>query len=91
MSEEVKNAFTVIGTLADTNWDTDFAMESTADGVWITKEAYDLAAGTEFKVRQGLNWDIAFPAANYVVETAGKYKIQLTVHGEQGNVELIPQ
>ena len=91
MSEEVKNAFTVIGTLADTNWDTDFAMESTADGVWITKEAYDLAAGVEFKVRQGLNWDIAFPAANYVVETAGKYKIQLTVHGEQGTVELIPQ
>ena len=91
MSDEVKNAFTVIGTLADTNWDTDFAMESTADGVWITKEAYDLTAGVEFKVRQGLNWDIAFPAANYVVETAGKYKIQLTVHGEQGTVELIPQ
>ena len=91
MSDEVKNAFTVIGTLAGTNWDTDFAMEQTENGIWVTKEAYDLAAGVEFKVRQGLNWDVAFPAANYVVETAGKYKIQLTVHGEQGTVELIPQ
>lgn len=90
MSDEVKNAFTVIGTLSGTNWDTDFAMEN-VDGVWITTEAYDLEAGVEFKVRQGLNWDVAFPAANYVVETAGKYKIQLTVHGEDGTVELIPQ
>ncbi len=91
MSDEVKNAFTVIGTVNGTNWDMDFEMESTTDGVWITKEAYDLTAGTEFKVRQGLNWDIAFPAANYVVETDGKYKIQLTVHGENGTVELIAQ
>lgn len=90
MSDEVKNAYTVIGTLAGTNWDTDFAMEN-VDGVWVTTEAYDLEAGVEFKVRQGLNWDIAFPAANFVVETAGKYKIQLTVHGEEGTVELIPQ
>ena len=91
MSDEVKNAFTVIGTVNGTNWDMDFAMESTTEGVWITTEAYDLTAGMEFKVRQGLNWDIAFPAANYVVETDGKYKIQLTVHGENGTVELIPQ
>lgn len=91
MSDEVKNAFTVIGTVNGTNWDMDFTMESTADGVWITTETFALTAGMEFKVRQGLNWDIAFPAANYVVETDGNYKIQLTVHGEQGTVELIPQ
>ena len=91
MSDEVKNAFTVIGTVNGTNWDMDFEMESTADGVWVTKEAYDLTAGMEFKVRQGLNWDVAFPAANYVVEADGKFKIQLTVHGENGTVELIPQ
>ena len=91
MSDEVKNAFTVIGTVNGTNWDMDFAMESTTDGVWITKEVFALTAGMEFKVRQGLNWDIAFPAANYVVEADGNYKIQLTVHGEQGTVELIPQ
>ena len=91
MSDEVKNAFTVIGTVNGTNWDMDFAMESTTDGVWITTETFALTAGMEFKVRQGLNWDIAFPAANYVVEADGNYKIQLTVHGENGTVELIPQ
>lgn len=91
MSDEVKNAFTVIGTVNGTNWDMDFEMESTTDGIWVTKEAYNLTAGMEFKVRQGLNWDVAFPAANFVVETDGTYKIQLTVHGENGTVELIAQ
>ena len=90
MSEDVKNAFTVIGTVNGTNWDMDFAMENN-DGVWTTVDTFALTAGMEFKVRQGLNWDIAFPAANYVVETDGNYKIQLTVHGENGTVELIPQ
>ena len=90
MSDEVKNAYTVIGTVNGTNWDMDFAMENN-DGVWTSVDTFDLTAGMEFKVRQGLNWDIAFPAANYVVETDGKYKIQLTVHGENGTVELIPQ
>ena len=90
MSEEVKNAFTVIGTVNGTNWDMDFEMEN-VDGSWITKEAFALTAGMEFKVRQGLNWDVAFPAANYVVEADGNYKIKLTVSGETGTVELIPQ
>lgn len=91
MSAEVKNAFTVIGTVNGTNWDMDFEMESTTDGIWVTKEAYNLTAGMEFKVRQGLNWDVAFPADNFKVETDGTYKIQLTVHGENGTVELIAQ
>ena len=90
MSDEVKNAFTVIGTVNGTNWDMDFAMEN-KDGVWVTVETFALTAGMEFKVRQGLNWDIAFPAANYVVEADGNYKIQLTVHGDSGTVELLPQ
>lgn len=90
MSDEVKNAFTVIGTVNGTNWDMDFAMEN-KDGVWVTVDTFALTAGMEFKVRQGLNWDIAFPAANYVVEADGNYKIQLTVHGDSGTVELLPQ
>ncbi len=93
MSDEVKNAFTVIGTVNGTNWDMDFAMESTADGIWVTTEAFDLTAGMEFKVRQGLNWDVAFPAENFKVEEGadGKYKIQLTITGETGEVTLIAQ
>ena len=90
MSDEVKNAFTVIGTVNGTNWDMDFAMEN-KDGVWVTVDTFALTAGMEFKVRQGLNWDIAFPASNYVVEADGNYKIQLTVYGDSGTVELLPQ
>ena len=53
--------------------------------------AMDLYAGVEFKVRKGLSWDTAYPASNFVVETAGTYKIQLTIHGEDATVELLPQ
>ncbi|MBR3098091.1 MAG: hypothetical protein IKH18_00770 [Clostridia bacterium] len=46
------------------------------DGLWKTEKAYEMAAGVEFKVRQGLSWDNAFPADNYKVETAGTYTVQ---------------
>ena len=87
MSDDEANAWTVIGAINGTNWDTDFEMEETADGVWTTKEAYERNAGDEFKVRQGKGRDNAFPAENFVVETAGTYHIQLTV--ESGEVALV--
>ncbi len=96
MSDDVKKAWTVIGTVNGTNWDTDLEMEETSAGVWVTKDAYDMAVGTEFKVRQGLSWDVNYGVdglngANFKVETAGKYKIQLTIVGETGTIELIAQ
>ena len=90
MSEEVLNAFTVIGSINGDGWTVDLPMEN-VDGVWVTKEAYTMDAGVEFKVRKGLSWDTAYPASNFVVETAGTYKIQLTIHGEDATVELLPQ
>ncbi len=97
MSDEAKNAWTVIGTVNSTNWDMDFAMEETSDGVWVSVDTFELAAGTEFKCRQGLSWDVNYGGdgtiggANYIVETAGTYKIQLTISGETGTIELLPQ
>lgn len=86
MSDETANAFTVIGTVNGDSWATDLAM--TADGdIWTTDEAYDLAEGDEFKVRKGLSWDEAYPADNYVVETAGTYYIQLDA--STGEVSLV--
>ena len=73
LSDEVKNGWTVIGTVAGSNWDKDFTMVKGDDGIWKTEEAYELAAGTEFKVRQGLSWDNCFPADNFVVEADGTY------------------
>lgn len=93
MSSEVKEAFTVIGNINGDGWTVDLPMEKQSDGSWITKEAYTLEAGNEFKVRQGKSWDVAYgkDGNNYVVETAGTYKIKLTLNGEQGTVELIAQ
>jgi len=95
ISEEVKKAFTVIGAIKDTSWDTDFKMEE-VDGAWISVDTFDLAEGAEFKVRQGLSWDVdfgkTFKGDNFVVEKAGTYKIKFTWDGaENGTIELIPQ
>ncbi len=86
LSPEQLNAFTVIGTVGGTNWDTDLTMTQEGD-IW-TSEAYEMAAGTQFKVRKGLSWDEAYPADNFVVETAGTYKIQF--NAATGEITLIP-
>lgn len=84
MDEATKNAFTVIGAVAGSMWDKDFEMTE-ANGVWTSVEAFELDAGAEFKVRQGLSWDVAYGseagvtdnAPNFIVETAGTYYIVL--------------
>ena len=87
LSEEVKNAFTVIGAVNGTKWDTDFEMVKGDDGKWTSKDAFELKAGDEFKVRQGLNWDVAYPAENFKVEADGTYYI--VFHPAAETVELI--
>ena len=88
LSEEVKNGWTVIGTVNGSNWNEDFTMIKNANGEWMSP-AYTMTAGTEFKVRQGLSWDNAFPAANYVVEADGTYVIKFVE--ATGEVSLIAQ
>lgn len=93
MSDDVKNAYTVIGTVNNTNWDMDFEMTETSDGVWVSNDAFEMKAGTEFKCRKGLAWDVSFgkDGNNYIVEADGTYKVQLTISGETGTIELLPQ
>ena len=67
MSDDEKNAWAVIGTVNGTNWDTDLPMNKDGD-IWKTAEAYQMDAGTEFKVRQGKSWDNNFPADNFKVD-----------------------
>lgn len=92
MSAEELRAFTVIGSINGDEWKIDIPMTETSTNVWAT-EALALKEGDQFKVRQGKSWDKAFPADNFVVETAGTYIIQLTTTGEgdamTGTVELI--
>ena len=92
MSDEEKNAFTVIGSINGDTWTIDLPMTKVSEGVWKTTEAYALVENDEFKVRQGKSWDVAYGdnGQNYVVATAGTYYIQLTIEGEVGTIELIP-
>ena len=99
-------AFTVIGDIKNTGWGTDFEMKEGPKGTWTSTEAFDLTAGSSFKVRQGMSWKVAFgdntanadtsippsDKPNYKVETAGKYKIQLVVSEDlqTGTITLIP-
>ena len=92
MSAEEREAFTVIGSINGDSWTVDLPMTKQEDGTWLTDEAYAMDAGVEFKVRQGKAWDVAYgvDGNNFVVETAGTYKVKLTLNGEVGTVELVP-
>jgi hypothetical protein len=90
MSEDELNAWSVIGSICGTNWDTDFAMTETAEGTFQS-EPLELKAGDELKCRQGASWDVNFPADNVVVEADGTYVVQLVVSGDSGEVTLIAQ
>lgn len=75
------HAWSAIGTLNGTNWDTDFALEIQDDGKTYKLAGVTMTAGTEFKVRQGHNWDNNFGANgvaggdNIKVEADGTYTI----------------
>ena len=86
LTPEQRRAWTVIGNVGNTNWDTDFEMTESPEGTW-TSVAIEMKAGNEFKVRQGLSWDnnfgVEFNGANIVVEADGKYQVVLVLKGEK--------
>lgn len=72
------NGWTVIGTVAGSNWDADYEMAIQEDGTtYKSVDTFDMTAGTEFKVRQGHNWDVSYgtDGENYVVEADGTYTV----------------
>ena len=103
LSDEVKNGWTIIGTcnLDDgffftdynnetrSNWTDDIPMVKGEDGIWKSEKAWPMEAGVEFKVRQGLSWDNAFPADNFKVEEAGTYFV--TFDEATGTVALVAE
>ena len=95
MSDEEKNAWSVIGGICGTAWDTDFPMTETETKGTYLSEVLELKAGEEFKCRQGASWDVnfgvEFNGANVVVEADGKYQVQLVWDGaENGTITLVP-
>ena len=95
MTEEQKNAWSVIGGICGSSWDVDFPMTETETKGTYLSEALELKAGEEFKCRQGAAWDVnfgvEFNGANVVVEADGKYQVQLVWDGAQtGTITLVP-
>ena len=90
LTEEEKNAWSIIGDINGDGWTVDLPMEDLGDGIWKTTEAYELVEGNQFKARQGGSWDVNFGNGgdNFVVETAGTYYIQIDVNNQ--TIELIP-
>ena len=94
LTPEQKRAWTVIGSVGGTSWDTDFTMTEGPDGTW-TSVPIEMKAGEEFKVRQGLSWDnnfgVEFNGANIVVEADGVYCVVFVWDGAQGaTITLVP-
>lgn len=89
LTPEVLRAFTVIGSMGGDGWKTDIAMTEAPENTW-TSGPITFAANDEFKVRQGLSWDVAFGDAdgqNFKVTEACTKKVQLvTTIGEDGKV-----
>lgn len=85
MDEATLNAFTIIGAFGGYNWDTDVAMTEDPAGTWTA--TVDFKAGDEFKVRQGLSWDVNFGADgvaggdNVKIEADGTYLVTLVYDG----------
>ena len=85
-TEEDLNAWSVIGSICGTNWDTDFPM--TEGGGCFVSEQLELHTGDEFKVRQGASWTTNFGAdgtldgPNFVVEEPGIYEVVLELVSE---------
>ena len=105
LTPEQRKSYTVIGGIKDTGWGTDFLMKEDPAGTWTSVEAFEMTAGTEFKVRKGMSWDIAFgdnesnadatvPVSNktnFKVEADGKYYIKMVLNADEtsATIELV--
>ena len=97
MTDEERAAWSVIGNICGTNWNTDISMTKVEENVFESA-VLDLNAKEEFKCRQGASWDVNFGSdgkiggPNCVVETSGKYVVRLTIHSsDSATIELIAQ
>lgn len=92
MSEEEKNAFSLIGAFSGYNWDTDVPMTEDPAGTWTAEQEFK--AGDEFKVRQGASWDVNFGVDgaaggdNIVIEADGTYIVTLVYDSAAGTATL---
>ena len=92
---KVKDGWSVIGNICNTEWSIDIPLGKVAEGVWES-DVLALEAGKEFKVRKNASWDVNFGengvlnGTNIVVKTTGNYKVRFTYDGTTASIELVP-
>lgn len=96
---ETRRAWTVIGNVGGSNWDTDFTMTEGPENTW-TSVAIEMKAGQMFKVRQGLSWTNNYGAEgkfnssdNILVEADGTYQVVFVWDGDTNHdatITLVP-
>lgn len=92
MSDEQKNAFSLIGAFSGYNWDTDVPMTEDPAGTWTAEQEFK--AGDEFKVRQGASWDVNFGVDgaaggdNIKIDADGTYVVTLVYDKAAGTATL---
>ena len=102
MTDEQKMAWSVIGAVSNTNWNTDFSMTQVSEGVWESV-VITLTMDSQLKLRRGASWDVQFGAdgqlktptiepANIVPNLEGQYKVRLEWDGvsEKATITFIP-
>ena len=95
IDEATARAFTLIGSFGGYNWDTDVAMTEDPAGTWTA--TVDFKAGDEFKVRQGLGWDVNFGVDgvlggdNVVIDADGTYLVTLVYDGTNATLTVEAQ
>ena len=95
MDEATMKAFTLIGSFGGYNWDTDVEMTEDPAGTWTA--TVEFKAGDEFKVRQGLSWDVNFGVDgapngdNVKIEADGTYVVTLVYDGTNATLTCVAQ
>ncbi len=87
----------VIGKFGEYNWNEDVLMtkKESTEGFVFESAPIEFAEGDQFKCRLGENWDssVGNGKDNFVVETAGKYIVRLTVtdaNAKTATITLVP-
>ncbi len=90
MTDEQKQAWSVIGGIGGTAWDVDFPMTPNADKTVWTSEPIEMDANAEFKLRRGKAWVPQVGSANdNTGATDSGYAIRMEEgHPEPGNIKV---
>ena len=88
MTPEQKEAWSLIGAINNTNWDTDIPMTKKSEGVWES-DIISFVEGQQFKLRQGAGWGVQVGLANdNTGATDTGYYVKINSGSDPDNIEV---